>query len=436
MITHPVLHRLAGTGVKLGLERIQSFLTFLGEPHRSCPVVHIGGTNGKGSTCTFVASCLAAAGYRVGTTLSPHVEQLNERVRIDGLPISDPELVEAIEHVDRARWDWARSTGMEGEPLTYYEMMVSVAFWVFARQQVDVAVVEVGVGGRLDASNVVAPQVVAITSVAMDHMEMLGESLDEIATEKAGIMERGVPVVLGAMPAEARRVIERHAEHLGAPLWRPGRELTRELRRGRWGLSTPAGALRDLELGLEGEHQGANALTALGVLHQLRAQGFVLPDAAIRQGLESARLEGRLEQLAPGLVADGAHNPHAARALARWLQDRPRPRHRILLVGMATQRDPVAFVQPLLPLVDEVVATRCAHPKAWEPGDLATCLQDLDIELLADGGSIDEALTDVYVDAEETIVAGSLYLAGAARSLVAAGALRGLRPGSRIDEHA
>ncbi len=432
MITHPVLHRLADAGVKLGLDRIRDFLTFLGEPHRAYPVVHVGGTNGKGSTATFVSAALVAAGYRVGTTLSPHLEHVNERFRIDGVPISDAELVEAIEHIDRARWDWAGSARIDGEPLTYFEMTIAIAFWVFARRAVDVAVVEVGLGGRLDATNVVHPVVCAITSIGLDHTDRLGSELAQIAGEKAGIFKKGASVVLGAMPAEARDVLVGRAERLGLPLWRPGRELTRESRRSGWSLRTPEGGLSELRLGLDGEHQGGNALTALGVLHQLRRQGFLIPDEAIRAGFTAARLEGRLEQLREGLVIDGAHNADGARVLARWLAGQPRPRHRILLFGMGSERSVLEVLEPLLPHVDEVVTTRCAHPKAQSSEELAQKLQDLDL-LLADGGPIEVALPDVYVDADQVVVAGSLYLAGAARSVVGAGALDGLRPGSRLD---
>lgn len=417
MITHPLLSRLAGAGVKLGLDRVRGFLQTLGEPHRAYPSIHVAGTNGKGSTCMFVTESLVAAGYRVGTVLSPHVEQVNERIRLDGVPIDDTTLSEGIEALDRARWDWARSASIDGEPLTYYEFVTALAFHQLAAWGVDVAVVEVGMGGRLDATNLIKPQVCAVTSIGMDHTAELGDTLEAIAMEKAGIFERGVPVVLGSLPDQARAAVLAHAKRLNAPVWKTGTELVREQRRGQWSFRTPAGTVGPVTLGLEGVHQGSNGVVAVGILHQLRSQGFWVPDEAIVKGLAQTRLEGRLEDLGRGVLADGAHNPDGARALARHLASRPRDGSRILLLGMGRDRDPVPFVKLLAEHVDEVVTTRCAHPKARESLDLAHALQDLDV-LLADGGPIEQALPELVQEADETIVTGSLYVAGAARAVM------------------
>jgi dihydrofolate synthase/folylpolyglutamate synthase len=428
MITHPVLEQLASHGVRLGLDRVRAFLQFLGEPHRAFPVVHVAGTNGKGSTCMLVTSALAKAGYRVGTTLSPHLEAVNERIRFDGLPVDDPRLVEGIEALDRARQEWALSAGVESDPLTYFEFVTVLAFVLFAQEAVDVAVVEVGMGGRLDATNVVHPLVCAIPTIGLDHAEDLGGTLAEIAGEKAGILKRQVPVVIGPLPAEAREVVEARAKGLASPLWKPGSDLIREQRKVAWNFRTPAGSLSDVRLGLDGQHQGANGVVALGVLHRLRQQGFLISDEAIRDGFASVSFGGRLEELLPGLIVDGAHNVEGTQALAAWLQTRPRPKNRILLFGMGNERDPVAVIKPLLPHVDEVVTTRSRHPKAREPGRLAEMLADLEV-VLSDGGPIEEALPEVYAEADETLVTGSLFVVGAARTLVREGALEGLAPG-------
>jgi dihydrofolate synthase/folylpolyglutamate synthase len=428
MNRHPILEQLASSGVRLGLDNIHAFLTFLGEPHRAYPVVHVAGTNGKGSVCAMVTWVLKEAGYRVGTNLSPHLQAINERILIEGMPIDDASFNDAIEALDRVRHDWAQSMGFKRPPLTYFEFITTVAFTHFAQVGVDVAVMEVGMGGRLDATNVVHPLVSAITHIGIDHSADLGSSLAEIAGEKAGIIKRGVPVVLGPMPSEAREAIERRARILNARLWRPGPELLRERRRSGWQFTTPGGSLRDVQLGLAGEHQGANALVALGILHQLRAQGFHIPDEAILRGFANVQLGGRLEEVLPGLIVDGAHNEDGTRAVATWLKARPRPKSRILLFGMGQGRDPVRAIAPLLPLVDEVVTTRCAHPKARDSVELAMALEGVDA-LLAEGGRIEEALPEVYREAHETLVVGSLFLAGAVKSIVASGALRGITPG-------
>lgn len=422
MNTHPVLDQIASSGVRLGLDRIRSFLTALGEPHRACPVIHVAGTNGKGSVCTYVTAALVRAGYRVGTTLSPHLEAVNERVQIDGVPLDDAALIEVIEAVDRARWEWARSAGIEGVPLTYFEFMIAVAFLAFAQRQVDVMVIEVGLGGRLDATNVVQPLVCAVPHIGLDHMSELGSTVAEIAVEKAGILKRGASVVIGPLVPPARKAFEERAAGMGLPLWSPGPQLRREHRSGRWSFVTPAGTLTDVTLGLQGPHQGSNALVALGVLHQLREHGFLVPDDAIRAGFAQAFIPGRIERLAPGLVADGAHNVDGTKALAAWLAGQPRPATRILLFGIGDERDPVQVITPLLPYFDEIVTTRCSHPRARDPLELALALQDLDI-LLAAGADIDETLPEVYAEADETVVAGSLFLAGAARAIARSGAL-------------
>lgn len=422
MIHHPVLDQLAAHGVKLGLERVKSFLAYLGEPHRAVPVVHVAGTNGKGSVCTYVTSALVSAGYRVGTNLSPHLEAVNERVRFDGFPVDDAKLSEAIEALDRERMDWAQSVGFDDVPLTYFEFLTILALKMFAEAPVDVAVVEVGMGGRLDATNVVDPIVCAIPTIGFDHQAELGDTLALIAAEKAGILKRGVPVVLGPLPPEAREVMEARAKQLGATLWKPGPEMTKELRKSGWQFRTPGGSIGDVKLGMEGLHQGANGLVAVGVLHQLRKRGFHVPDEAIKSGLQTAKLPGRLEWLAPKLVVDGAHNEDGANALAAWLASRPKPKNRILLLGMGMERDPQKIVAPLVRHFDEIVTTRCAHYKARDTAQLAAALEGIDVAL-SDGGPIEEALPEVYAEADEVVVAGSLYLVGAVRALVREGAL-------------
>ncbi|MCB9675991.1 MAG: bifunctional folylpolyglutamate synthase/dihydrofolate synthase [Alphaproteobacteria bacterium] len=422
MITHPVLSRLAMSGVKLGLDRVREFLQVLGEPQRAYAVVHVAGTNGKGSVTSMVAHALREAGYRVGANFSPHTSELNERIWIDGAPVSDAFLSEVLEAVDRARQEWAATAQIEGEPLTYFELVTCAAFVAFARRQVDIAVIETGLGGRLDATNVVQPQVVAVTSVSMDHMAELGDNLVAIAGEKAGIFKKGATAVVGPMEPTVMPVFVRRAEVLGMELWKPGTELRRSLSHGRWTLTSPHGTLEDVEIGLQGEHQGANASVALGVLHQLRQQGFPIDDDAIRRGLEKAWMPGRLEEVAPGIWVDGAHNPGGAEALAKWLSRRPRPDLRILIFGMGEGRNPVDVAGPLVPYVDELVTTKCAHPKARDPYDLAVQLQDLEVVLSA-GSDIETTLPEVAAEADEVIVAGSLYLAGAVRTLVAEGVL-------------
>jgi dihydrofolate synthase/folylpolyglutamate synthase len=426
--SHPILDAVAAAGIRLGLDRVRAFLDVLGEPHLCAPAVHVAGTNGKGSVCGYVTRALVEAGYRVGTTISPHVEEVNERIQIDGVPIDDPTLASVLEQVDRARRDWAETAGITGEPLTYFELVTAAAFLCFAQQKVDVMVVEVGMGGRLDATNLVRSVVCAVPTIGLDHVAELGPDLASIAGEKAGIVKREVPVVIGPLAPEAKAVFEDRARRAHAPLWAPPQIRREGHKDGRWSLHVPGCSIGPVRLGMEGVHQGLNAMVAVGALVQLRAQGFVIGDDAIARGLETAHVPVRLEQLLPGLYADGAHNPDGTRALAAWLEKRPRTGTRILLFGMGIDRDPLQVVRPLLPHFDEIVTCRSTHPKARDPGELADILQELH-RCVSEGGLIDDVLPEVFADATETVVAGSLFVAGAARSLVRAGALDGLEAG-------
>jgi dihydrofolate synthase / folylpolyglutamate synthase len=429
--SHPALDAAARAGVRLGLDRVRTFLELLEEPNLCAPAVHVAGTNGKGSVCTFVTAALVRAGYRVGTTLSPHVEEVNERIQLDGVPVDDGTFAEALEHVDRARREWVEAARLDGQVLTYFELVTAAAFVVFARAGVDVMVVEVGLGGRLDATSVVRPAVCAIPTVGLDHQAELGPDLASIAGEKAGILRRGVPVVTGPLPEEAKTVVRAVAARLEAEVWAPPALRREEHSDGRWTLTTPVGRVGPVRLAMQGAHQGLNASVAVGVLHRMRGQGFLVPDEAIAAGLAAARVPVRLEQLLPGLFADGAHNPDGTRALAAWLGRRERPRSRILLFGMGQDRDPVQVLAPLLEradLFDEIVTTRCSHPRARDPEELALAIEGMH-PLIAAGGSIEETLPEVYAEAEETVVAGSLFVAGAARTLAREGALQGIAPG-------
>ncbi len=428
MRSHPVLDAVAAAGIRLGLDRVRAFLDVLGEPQLCAPAIHVAGTNGKGSVCGYVTRALVEAGYRVGTTISPHVEEVNERIQIDGVPIDDPTLAGVLEAVDRARRDWAEAAGIEGEPLTYFELITAAAFLCFQQQKVDVMVVEVGMGGRLDATNLVRSVVCAVPTIGLDHVAELGPDLASIASEKAGILKREVPVVIGPLAPEAKAVFEAQARRLQAPLWAPPTTRRESHRDGRWTLHVPGCSIGPVRLGMDGVHQGLNAMVAVGALVQLRAQGFVIPDAAIARGLETTHVPVRLEALLPGLVADGAHNPDGTRALAAWLEKRPRVRPRILLFGMGSDREPVQVIKPLLPHFDEIVTCRSTHPKARDPGELADLLLGLH-PCVSEGGLIDEVLPEVFADAAETVVAGSLFVAGAARSLVRGGLLDGLTAG-------
>ena len=419
--THPTLTKLARFGMRMGLDRMRHFLESLGSPHKAIDVIHVAGTNGKGSTVRLIGSILRAAGYRVGEYTSPHLQQVNERIHVDGQPISDGDLDQLLVSVDGARQAWA--AGLDDfvpidRVLTYFELMTAAAFLHFANQSVDVVVVEVGLGGRLDATNVVDPLITAITSVGLDHTEQLGPDLAGIAGEKAGIIKHGRTVVTGAMDPAALRVVRTVAHEHAAPLVSNDGEWRVDLDRG--GLFSwffEGRSEHGLRVGLSGDHQVLNAGVALTVLACL-ADRFPIPDwGCVTRGLMEATHPGRLEQIAPDLLLDCAHNVQGAAALATHLRGLPREGLRTLLLGASSDKDARMMMIPLAAQVDRVLTTHCSHPRATPAGDLAQKLVDVKIPVLP-AGPIEEALAIAREGGGMVIVAGSVFLAGAVRELV------------------
>jgi dihydrofolate synthase/folylpolyglutamate synthase len=387
-------------------------------------VLHVAGTNGKGSTCRMAAAMLEAHGLRVGVTLSPHLQHVNERFRMDARCISDAALEALILRTQALVTSWAAEAlpAEEHPPLTYFEFTVAAAFLWFAEERVDVAVVEVGMGGRLDATNLVAPLVTAITSIGLDHTEQLGPDLASIAGEKAGIVKPGVPVVVGRLPHEALAVVRAVAGQLDAPLSAFGADFdaTGTSEAFTW---RAEGLVREhLSLALPGDHQVANAAVAVRMMDAL-PPALRPSEQAIRLGLRAARNPGRLEQLGPDLLLDGAHNVEGASVLAGHLASLPRDRPRTLLLGASSDKDVRGLAVALAPQVDRVLATQYDHPRARPSADVAVSLGDLGVPVL-DGGPLEQALSFARRPGDLVIVAGSLFLVGATRDLL------GLDPGS------
>jgi dihydrofolate synthase/folylpolyglutamate synthase len=418
---HPTLTTLARFGMRMGLDRMRHFLESIGSPHKAIPVIHVAGTNGKGSTVRMVGSMLRAAGYRVGEYTSPHLQNINERIHVDGQPISDEALNALLAEIDQSRQRWA--AGLDDfvpidRVLTYFELMTAAAFTHFANQRLDVAVVEVGMGGRLDATNVVDPVVTAITSIGLDHEDQLGNDVSAIAGEKAGIIKNGRPVVVGAMSDDALRVIRAIAHEHNANVfvndeeWRvePGRD-------GVFSWTFAGTTEHGLRTGLAGDHQMLNAGVALTILGAI-SDRFPIPDwGHVVRGLSETLHPGRMEWLDAGLLVDSAHNVQGASALATHLREMPREGRRTLLLGASNDKDPRAMLGPLARHVDRVLTTHCSHPRATPAGDLARKLVDVKIPVLP-AGPIEEALDEARVDGDIVIVAGSVFLAGAVRELV------------------
>ncbi|MER2564365.1 MAG: folylpolyglutamate synthase/dihydrofolate synthase family protein [Myxococcaceae bacterium] len=420
---------LAPSTIRMGLERITAALDKLHHPERSFASIHVAGTNGKGSTCAVLSSCLSQR-HRVGFYSSPHLVRMNERFKVNGVDIDDATLAKRVnELVDRLGHD---------HELTYFEFGTALAFWHFAQEHVQVAVIETGLGGRLDATVLCAPVVTAITSISFDHMEYLGNTLPLIAQEKAGIVKHGVPLIVARQPPEVLQVFERAAAGAGVPLIVEGRdvELVGDTFRGR------SRTIGGLTVPLPGAHQLQNAGLALGCLELLsERQGFSLSDDELRAGLSSTQWPGRLQEIdgSPPILLDGAHNPSGVEVLVDAL-DRlyaDRPIH--LVFGVFADKDSEPMMRRLFPRVASVHlaplhSSRSRDPKTYEALGRTLCSKVTVTE------SVPAALDAAVSEGELVLVAGSLHLVGEALSALNSdftrllAALDAFTPGDDPDE--
>lgn len=405
------------------LLRVVRLLEALGCPHERIPVVHVAGTKGKGSTCAFIEQILRTAGYRTGLFTSPHLVHPTERIRVAGKPISTEELVSLV-----SRLHWLLEAHRESEHgrLTFFEVWTVLAFQHFVEAGVDISVIEVGLGGRLDATNVVTPLVVAITPVGLDHMALLGNTLGSIAREKAGVIKPQRPVVLAPQSSSAREVLLDVARKQGAPVYEVGRTLHAErfgIREGREWCSLQEGVCRLEGVGLRlwGQHQVENATTAFGIALRLREAGWRLPEEAIKEGLCKATFPGRFQVvLGPKgkvVVLDCAHTVEAAWALRRTLADAFGTRPVTLIVGMSADKNLSGFASVLAPIASEAFLTQArGTPRAVEPDLLVPLWRDFCPNVHV-AGSVGDALEEVARRAPPEgilCVTGSVFLVGEA----------------------
>jgi len=403
-------------GQLFDLSRMERLLDAMGHPEGRFRSVHVAGTKGKGSTAAMIASVLRHAGQRTGLFSSPHLHTFRERIQVDGQPITEAGLVAHLRKL-RPLFDT-----LEG--LTTFEASQAIAFDYFVAQAVTWAVVEVGLGGRLDTTNVIQPEVAVITPVSYDHMLVLGDTLTAIAEEKAGIIKPHTPVVCAPQPEEAMNVIRHVAEHLEAPLAVVGREWTYHLEQASWDgqrftVYGPGVALEGLYIPLLGEHQLANATTAVAALQVLRQGPLPIPEEAIREGLRAVRWPARLEILSrePLLVVDGAHNGDSMQRLVEAVDTYFPRRRRVVLFAALADKDLPRMFQALMPNVDTVVFTRTPHPRAAEPEALARLAEPFEKPAIVEP-DLDHAL-DVALGlagSDGVVVAtGSLSTAAAVR---------------------
>lgn len=411
------LYHLERFGIKLGLENIRKLLALLGDPHKGLKSVHVTGTNGKGSVCAYTASVLQKAGYRVGLYTSPHLVRFNERIQVDRVPISDDDILRLWSGMQPA------IQAMDGERAvnrpTFFEVTTAMAFQYFCEKEVDAVALEVGMGGRFDATNVVDGLVAVLTRVGLEHTEHLGKTVDRIAREKAGIIKPVSRVV--TVDQEALPVIEERCRDLGAPLTVVGRDvhverLSQDLSAQRLRIRGGFGEI-ELTTPLAGSFQVENAAMAVAGLTELRKAGFEISDEAIAKGIAAARWPGRLQPVRhdPLVLVDGAHNGPAAVALASAYAELFPGRKCILVAGILADKDLATMASSLGPHAARIVACRPKSHRAYTPEEIASAFRPYApadvVASVADG--IDVALASATA-ADIVLITGSIYTAGEA----------------------
>ncbi|MFH1075424.1 MAG: folylpolyglutamate synthase/dihydrofolate synthase family protein [Pseudomonadota bacterium] len=408
------LYKFRQGGIKLGLDSITGLMAGLNNPHKSFRSIHIAGTNGKGSIAAIISSILAQAGYKVGLFTSPHLVRFNERIRINNLSASDATLIEAAEAVE--------AVVSQQEHPTFFEYATAMAFYCFAQERVDWGVVEVGMGGRLDATNVIMPDVSVISSISLDHQQYLGNTIAKIAWEKGGIIKYRVPVVIGAKRKKACEVIEKVAAERHAAAYRLGRDFNaRKVKKNLFFYySGIEKNFKALELNLLGDHQIDNAATALAAIEVLMQRGNAIPEDAVRIGISKAKWPGRLEVVAerPMVILDGAHNIDGVRTLRRYLEKLGSQRI-VFVVGFMSDKSWKDMLRRLLPVSYHVIATRVADARAEDPHSISAFVRLFNdqVEVISEVGCAIDKAVDIAAGINGVVcVTGSLYLIGEAKA--------------------
>ncbi|MBN2090802.1 bifunctional folylpolyglutamate synthase/dihydrofolate synthase [candidate division KSB1 bacterium] len=403
--------------INLKLERISHLLELLDNPQHSYPSIHVGGTSGKGSTSTMISMILKEAGYKTGLHISPHLQIFNERHQINNLVVPISRLAALYEKIKPAINKVAVENSF-GRP-TYFEAQVALAFYLFREEKVDVAVVEVGLGGTLDATNVLPAQVAVLTSVGLDHTAILGDTIEKIATDKAGIIKSGQTVVSGFIQPTVSEIVQQRCGKEGARFLELHRDFDFQKENGGFKITTPKQVYDGLKVGIKGEFQMANAACAVAAVEKLK--NFQIPASAIRRGLEKATLPGRMEiiQQQPLVILDGAHNPDKIRGVVHAVCDEYPDKKKIVVLGFKSDKATEDILPILLQDVDELIITAFYVKGLWEPTapeeiarQVRALFPELPLQIIPDPlDSIKQALKIARTD-DLVWVTGSLYLVG------------------------
>jgi dihydrofolate synthase/folylpolyglutamate synthase len=417
--------RLRYNVTTFNLNRMQKLLSYLGNPHKKIHTVHIGGTKGKGSTATMLARMLEANGYKVGLYTSPHVVHLHERITINSTMISESEMCGLLNRAYAAVEKMSKT-----DPPTFFEIMTALAFMFFLDSKVDIAVIETGLGGRLDSTNVIKPKVIGITSLSIDHQNLLGETIDSIAKEKAGIFKRGVPTVTVQQEPSAMRVLRTQATAIQAPLSVTGSDIDFSQRfetsrehgpHTRICLTTPTSKFEHLRVPLHGRHQAINCGLALAMLDKLKSAGYKIDNDKAAEGLCNVSLAGRMEMICddPRIMIDAAHNAASIQALIHAVGQNIPYDSMVVIFGCNSDKDVRGMLHKLQFGADKVIFTRSNSPNAVSPDDLAEMYTEICGKMFQTAPSLGQALqlAGSAVSKEDLIcITGSFYLIGQAKT--------------------
>ena len=415
------LYQLHAFGIKFGLEAELALLECVGNPERELKkIIHVAGTNGKGSICAMLEAILRAAGFKTGLYTSPHLVRVNERIRVNGQCIPDHDLAALIGLVDKCARDYAKSP--HGRQITFFEFLTALALEYFRRQQIDVLVLETGMGGRLDATNVVIPQVAVITSISLEHTKYLGPDIAAIAAEKGGIIKPGVPVIVGNLPEEALNVIIKMAREKNTRVIRSAeavsvRRKKQTMAGQQISMESSAKSYGSILLPLLGAHQLGNAAIALAALEEFtRVNAVDLSPTAVKNGLTSVSWPGRLQVISqtPLTIVDGAHNPEAAAVLNVALKELFSGKPIYLILGMCSDKDAGGFIRNLTVPITHCWAVGLANERSLPPAELARHVKNKGWPFSI--ATISQALAEAGCLALEkdgvVCAAGSFFLAG------------------------
>ena len=394
-------------GIHFSMDRVRSFFHALGDPHLKSPSVHLTGTNGKGSTAAMVASALAANGHRVGLYTSPHLISFRERIRVDGTLITPEEVIAGVERI--------RPIAGQFSGLTFFEVWTGLAFDYFVRKKTNVAIVEVGMGGRIDTTNVIIPVLSVFTRISVDHRKTLGNTIAKITSQKAGIIKPGVPVVTAPQFPDALRIIEDTARDLGSPVVLVARDVAYRRHDRFIDYRGVDWQTDNIAVPLPGAFQAENAAVAVTVLEQLASRGFVMLPDAVRRGIETVSWPGRLQTVRtmPRVIVDGACNADAMREVRDYLLSLGPKKNTVAVFGICRDKDIDQVLQILGKAVSRFVITRADNPRAVDAGDLAGRIPPgIPVSIQPDSAAALEEAKALAGSDGVVIVTGSLYLVG------------------------